>query len=222
MQRRSISPLELLEALVDRYETCLSSPAVFDALVRACTQIGATGDAYRVIKKIRLEGCWVTIHAWNNFLNHLLKLNQGDKFWKMYREVISNGYSDNVNTFNLVIYALCKECKLREAMSVFYRMLKRGVLPNVVPFKMLIDGACKMGNISFALELVKKMGVMSESKLVTDEMKRGSFFVDVITYNTLINGYCISGNIDEAFALCLEMKQSEGAYEDNGSSGDDS
>ncbi|KAK2644491.1 hypothetical protein Ddye_019686 [Dipteronia dyeriana] len=53
--------------LVDVYELCESTPAVFDALVRACTQIGATEGAYEVIKKLRVDGCWVSIHAWNNF-----------------------------------------------------------------------------------------------------------------------------------------------------------
>lgn len=83
-------PLELLEALIEfeTYKTCSnSSTAVFDALVRACTQVGATEAAYDVIYKLRTRGFWVTIHAWNNFLDHLLELNDIDRFWKLYKEM---------------------------------------------------------------------------------------------------------------------------------------
>ena len=103
---RGLAPFDVLEGLINSYEGDDSSPAVFDALVRACTQFGATDGAHEVIKKLRMDGCWVTIHAWNNFLGHLLKLNEIDRFWKVYKEMISYGYSENVYTFNLVVYAL--------------------------------------------------------------------------------------------------------------------
>lgn len=81
-------PLELLEALIETYQTCSnSSTAVFDALVRACTQVGDTEAAYDVIYKLRTQGFWVTIHAWNNFLNHHLELDDIDRFWKLYKEM---------------------------------------------------------------------------------------------------------------------------------------
>lgn len=50
----------------------------------------------------------------------------------MYKEMIASGYSENVNTFNLIIYALCNECKLLEAIYVVYLMLKIEIWPNVV------------------------------------------------------------------------------------------
>ncbi|XVF27872.1 hypothetical protein REPUB_Repub14bG0146700 [Reevesia pubescens] len=151
MLEKGMTPLEVLDGLVDSFEFCDSCPAVFDALIRACTQYGATEGAYAVIKKLRTEGHFITIHAWNNFLSHLLKLNEIGIFWNMYKEMISYRYIQNVNTFNLVVYALCKECKLLEAISTFYRMLKSGIWPNVVTFNMIIDGACRLGDIGIGV-----------------------------------------------------------------------
>lgn len=51
------------EALVNNYDACFSSSAVFDALIRTCTALGATDDAYNVIKKLRSRGYWISIHA---------------------------------------------------------------------------------------------------------------------------------------------------------------
>ncbi|CAN6697427.1 unnamed protein product [Malus baccata var. baccata] len=174
-----------------------SSPAVFDAFVRACTRFGDSDGAYEVIKKLRLDGYWVSIHAWNNFLNHVIKLNDIDRFWKMYKEMLSYGYVENVNTFNLVIYALCKECKLLEAMSAYYRMLKSGVWPSVVTFNMIIDGACRMGDMELALKVLRKMGVMSEDCVTPNS----------VTYNCIINGFCKIGGLSVAEEICAEMTE---------------
>ncbi|XP_057512861.1 pentatricopeptide repeat-containing protein At1g11710, mitochondrial-like [Actinidia eriantha] len=94
--------------------------------------------------------------------------------------MVSYGYAENVNTLNLVIYALCKECKFDEAISMLYRMFKGEITANVVAFNKLIDGACKMGNIDLALKLVKKLAVMSGDCVAPNS----------VTYNCLINGYC--------------------------------
>ncbi|MED6210959.1 hypothetical protein PIB30_069083 [Stylosanthes scabra] len=178
-------PLVLLEVLVESYQRCCSSIAAFDTLVRACTQVGATEGAYDVICNLRRRGCSITIHAWNNFLNHLLQLNEIHRFWNLYRGMGSFGYMENVNTLNLVIYALCKEFQLMEAISVLYRMMKGGIFPNVVSFNIIIDLACKIGYLDLSLKLFKKMTIMS-----------GDFvWPNSITYNCIINGFCKNGKL---------------------------
>nr|XP_029144963.1 pentatricopeptide repeat-containing protein At1g11710, mitochondrial isoform X2 [Arachis hypogaea]XP_029144964.1 pentatricopeptide repeat-containing protein At1g11710, mitochondrial isoform X2 [Arachis hypogaea]XP_029144965.1 pentatricopeptide repeat-containing protein At1g11710, mitochondrial isoform X2 [Arachis hypogaea] len=179
------SPLVVLEVLIESYQRCCSSIAAFDSLVRACTQVGATEGAYDVIYNLRSRGCFITIHAWNNFLNHLLQLNEIDRFWNLYRGMGSFGYIENVNTFNLVIYALCKECRLVEAISVLYRMMKGGIFPNVVSFNIIIDTACRIGNLGLSLKLFKRMTMMS-----------GDFvWPNSVTYNCIINGFCKTGKL---------------------------
>ncbi|RYR62885.1 hypothetical protein Ahy_A04g020638 [Arachis hypogaea] len=84
-------PSVLLEILIESYRRCCSSIAFFYLLVRDCTQTRTTEGAYDVIYNLRSWGCFNTIHR-NRF------------FWL------------HMNTFNLVIYALCKECQLVEAI----------------------------------------------------------------------------------------------------------
>lgn len=230
MLKNGKSPLEVLGGLIDSYKICNSNPAVFDALVRTCTRLGSLEGAYDVIKKLRLEGFWVTIHAWNNFLNQLLKLEETDKFWNMYKEMVACGYSENVNTFNLIIYALCKECKLLEAIHIVYLMLKIEIWPNVVTFNMIIDKASKMGDMDLALKLARNTGVISggsvlpnivtynciingfckirrleSAKNVLGAMIKLGVDFNVRTYATLIDGYSRKGSLDVAFRLCDEM-----------------
>ncbi|XLS79330.1 hypothetical protein HN51_063555 [Arachis hypogaea] len=181
-------PLVLLEVLIESYRRCCSSIAAFDALVRACTQVGATEGAYDVIYNLRSRDCFIAIHAWNNFLNHLLQLNEIDRFWNLYRGMGSFGYMENVNTFNLVIYALCKECRLVEAISVLYKMMKGEIFPSVVSFNIIIDAACKISNLEEMLRKMVKIGIEPS----------------VRTYATLIDGYARWGSLEEALRLCIE------------------
>lgn len=192
-------PLEISEALVNSYDASFSSSAIFDALIRTCTELGVTEDAYVVIQKLRSRGYWISIHAWNNFLNHLLKIDEVGRFWTAYNEMISYGYCENLNSLNLMIYALCMEGELSKAFAVLYRMLKSGILPNVISFNMLIDGACRASDFTLAHELVKKMG----------DMYRGCVCPNVVSYNCLINGYCKVGKMDCAKEILVEMVKVE-------------
>lgn len=230
MLKNGKSPMEVLRGLIDSYEICNSNPAVFDALVRTCTLLGTVEGAYDVIKKLSVEGFWVTVHAWNNFLNQLLKLDKTDKFWNMYKEMVASGYSENVYTYNLIIYAFCKECKLLEAISVVYLMLKIEIWPNVVSFNMIIDKASKTGDLDLALKLARntvvisggsvlsnivtynciingfcKIGLFKSAESVLSEMIKLGVDFNVITYGTLIEGHARKGSLDGAFRLCDEM-----------------
>lgn len=196
MQTMGHSHLDILEGLWDSYDAETSCPNVIDALVRACTLLGDTNRAYEVIMKLRMDkGFGVSIHAWNNFLSHLIKSNEINCFWEKYEEMISYGYVENVYTMNLVVHSLCKEMRIYEAISVFYRMLKGGIYPNVVTFNMIIDGACKMGDVGLGLKLFRNMGMMSMEFVLPN----------LITFNCLINGYCKLGDMKTAESLREEM-----------------
>ncbi|KAJ7967694.1 ATP synthase gamma chain like [Quillaja saponaria] len=185
---KGTSPLEVLEGLVISYEMFDSSPAVFNALVRACTQAGVTEGAYDVINKLRNEGFWVTIHACNNFLNHLLKLNEIGRFWNLYEDMVSYGYMENVNTFNL-----------------------GGNYPNVVSFNMVVDGGCKSSDLDLAVKLIKKMRIISKhfsgAKQLLGSMYTRGLIPDTVTYGTLIDGYCKQGNTGSAVQIYEGMSE---------------
>ncbi|KAJ0575077.1 putative tetratricopeptide-like helical domain superfamily [Helianthus annuus] len=199
MQTMGYSHLEVLEGLWNSYDAEISCPDVFDALVRAAsTLLGDAGCAYQVIMKLRMEKDFdVSIHAWNNFLNCVIRSDDMNRFWRKYEEMIGYGYVENVYTMNLVIHALCKEMLLYEVLSVFYRMLKGGIYPNVVSFNMIINGACKTGDVDLGLKLFRKMEMLS----------RGFVMPNLITFNCLINGYCKLGDMNTAESLGDEMKK---------------
>ncbi|KAG6486545.1 hypothetical protein ZIOFF_055122 [Zingiber officinale] len=232
MQERGIPVLELLDALARSRKRYGGSRDAYDAIVRCCTQIGAGKDAYLVIRTLRARGVWVSIHACNNLLNHLISnRDAGVTFWKMYKEMIALGYVENVNTFNLLIYALCRECKISEAFGVLCRMINGGISLNVVTFNMLIDGCCRNGEFDLAYNLFKKMKFVSKNAvepnivtfnclinalckagkselgehLVKRDIAKKGLLSNMRTYATLIDGYAREGKLEEALRLFIEM-----------------
>ncbi|KAM0952241.1 putative tetratricopeptide-like helical domain superfamily [Dioscorea sansibarensis] len=184
-----VRPLLLLQSLTQTNTSLTSTPAVFDALIRACTQINAGDDAYAVILKLRSEGFLISIHAWNNFLNHaLMSSHDTSRFWELFNEMLSFGYLENVNTYNLVIFALCRDCRVLEAFSVMYRMLKLGFVPNAVTYNMLVDGCCRNGEVDLALQLVEKISLVSGGRVEPN----------AVTFNGILNGLCKAGKLDIA------------------------
>ncbi|KAL0305934.1 UNVERIFIED_CONTAM: hypothetical protein Sradi_6010700 [Sesamum radiatum] len=111
-----------------------------------------------------MENHWVSIHAWNNFLNHLLKIGEVQRFWMVYREMISYEYYEND--------------------------AEEGIVPNVVGFNMLINGACSAEDLDLAVKLLKKMGAMSGG---------------IVTYGTMIDGYCKAGEMESAAKVYTDM-----------------
>ncbi|WOL04932.1 pentatricopeptide repeat-containing protein [Canna indica] len=197
----AVPVLELLDSMArtrKRYNGCRDA---YDALVRSCTQIGTGEDACLVIETLRARGVWVSIHACNNLLNHLLMSSPdaGAAFWNMYKEILAVGYVENVNTFNLVIYGLCRESKIQEAFSVLYRMLKGRIFPNIATFNILIDGCCRNDVVNLGYDLFKKIKLVSGNTIKPN----------VVTFNCLINGLCKAGKVEDGEKLMKDMLETK-------------
>ncbi|EPS59350.1 hypothetical protein M569_15456, partial [Genlisea aurea] len=74
--------------------------------------------------------------------------------------------------------------RIGEAFSVLYNMLKMRIMPNVVAFNMLIDGALRANDFILASKIFCEMGTIS----------MGLVSPNLVTYNCLINGYCKKGS----------------------------
>ncbi|VFQ96834.1 unnamed protein product [Cuscuta campestris] len=208
MIKKGVLPLELLGGLMDSRDVGCRNDAVFDTLVRACTQIRLTDGGYEVIKKLRAHGYMVSIHAMNNFLDHLSKLDDNRRFWTMYKDMVSCGYIENVYTYNVVIHALCNEnlitygtmingfCrvgKFETAVEVYDELINTKKNPNLVIYNSIVDGLCKEASLDAA-------------KAMVDALKETCVY-DVVTFNTLLNGYCINGEVEKAFRLFCNMRK---------------
>ncbi|KAK8983666.1 hypothetical protein V6N11_009455 [Hibiscus sabdariffa] len=118
-------------------------------------------------------------------------------------------------------------------MLLYSEMIACGVWPNVFIVNVLVHSFVKVGNLSFALELLRSFGAKNIIDTVTYNTLIWGFFVkgfcgiglvsyeewimynlttdgickDVIGFNILIDGYCKSGDINYAMELMDRIRR---------------
>ena len=76
--------------------------------------------------------------------------------------------------------------RMEKRVEVYLReMPHKNMVPNTVTYSSLIDGLCKSGRITSALDLMKEMHHKGQP-------------ADVVTYNSLLDGLCKNQNLEKA------------------------
>ncbi|CAM8901613.1 unnamed protein product [Rhodiola kirilowii] len=91
--------------------------------------------------------------------------------------MLDQGLSPDIVTFTVLINALAKMGKGKEARELFLLMIQSGKMPDVVTYNTLMDCIYNEGNI----EELKEVFVSMDKKGIT---------ASVVSYNILIKGYC--------------------------------
>ncbi|EPS66849.1 hypothetical protein M569_07924, partial [Genlisea aurea] len=220
----------VFSCLRDTYQACESSSGVFDLVVKAFSNLKLTDRALNMIYSAKCCGFMPSVLSYNAVLEAIFRnssCRNVDSARCVFHEMMENGISPNVYTYNVLIRGLCANKEMNQGLSLFEQMEKRGVLPNVVTFNTVIDAYCKSRNIDQAYGLLKQMwernlepnvitynviinglckeGRIKETDDVLVDMKAKGLAPNEITYNTLVDGYCKEGNFHQALALHAEM-----------------
>ncbi|KAG8646637.1 hypothetical protein MANES_09G018580v8 [Manihot esculenta] len=125
------------------------------------------------------------------------------------------GISHNLYSLSILINCFCHLHLVDFGFSVFGKMLKFGLEPDVVTFATLINGLCIESKIDKAVEFFDDMVARGYQPNVRtfNVIAQNTFNVmiqrgvepGVITYTSLIDGLCISDQFKEALALLKEM-----------------
>lgn len=102
------------------------------------------------------------------------------------------GKEFGVDEFNVLIRAFCTQRQMKEARSVFNKMIDR-FLPNSKTLNILLLG-------------FKDTGDITSVELFYHEMVRRGFKPDSVTYSIRINAYCKKGRIGDGLRLVKEME----------------
>lgn len=222
--------IEIATAFVDFHFTSDSLPVqTFDLLVHVyCTQFKPSGLnlASDVVRLIAEKGLFPSLTTCNFLLNSLVKSNLLQKSHEIFN-ILRIGVQPDVYLFTTAINALCKDLKIKDAMTILSQMEEIDVSPNVVTYNSIIHGLCKIQNLQEAFHLKEKMikkgvtpslitysvlinGLLkmenyNEAGKVLIEMTSNGFVPNEVLYNTLINGYCKLGDMKKAIDLKTDM-----------------
>ncbi|KAG2404924.1 Pentatricopeptide repeat-containing protein [Vigna angularis] len=91
----------------------------------------------------------------------------------------------SVKCYNLMLMLLSRFELVDEMKGLYVDMLSDTVLPNMYTFNTMVNGYCKLGNLS-------------EASVYVSEIVQAGFALDTFTYTSLILGHCRSRNVDGA------------------------
>ncbi|CAL4922522.1 unnamed protein product [Urochloa decumbens] len=149
-------------------------------------------------------------------------------------EMVARGFRPGAATFSAVVGCLCKRGRVSRAMEVLDAMRALGCEPTIRNYNSLLGGLCYVGRLEEALDLLNnlkgsantppdiytftivldgfcKVGRTEEATAIFHDAIGMGLSPTIFTYNALLNGHCKEGHPLRAFALLMEMCDSEAA-----------
>ncbi|XP_044982345.1 pentatricopeptide repeat-containing protein At5g47360-like [Hordeum vulgare subsp. vulgare] len=171
-------------------------------IVTAVHRLAYRGDfegARCLIDKMPEFGCAASVVVYTAMLDGMLAFGQVDAAVGLLEEMeggrLGAGCVPNVVSYTCLAKCLCRKGRMVEALSVLDRMVARGVMPNRVFVRTLIDGFCAArgaGLLSKAYDVVERL-------VVDGTLSSGQ------CYNVLLVGLSVAGMTAEAEGLAQRM-----------------
>ncbi|KAI9114702.1 hypothetical protein K1719_014400 [Acacia pycnantha] len=158
IRRSGASRVQIVESLVSTYVNCGSNSFVFDFLIRTFVQARKLREGSEAFRLLTSKGFCVSINACNALLGALLKVGWMDLAWNIYEDIVRSGTQMNAYTLNIMVNALCKDCRMDQVKPFLTEMGDKGIFPDTVTtYNTLISACCREGLVEEAFELMNSM-----------------------------------------------------------------
>ncbi|KAH6835762.1 Pentatricopeptide repeat superfamily protein [Perilla frutescens var. hirtella] len=215
----------LLDEMIEKgYPT---TARTFNLLIRTC---GGAGLARKVVERFMKSKTFnyrPFKHSFNAILHSLLTLNQYKLIEWVYHQMLVDGQSPDVLTYNIIMWAKCRLGKLDHFHGLLDEMGRSGFSPDFHTFNLLLHVLGKGDKPLAALKLLNHMkevgidptvlhfttlidglgraGNLEACQYFFDQMTKHGCTPDVVCYTVMINGYVVAGQFDKAQEIFSEM-----------------
>ncbi|CAN0899167.1 Pentatricopeptide repeat-containing protein At3g25210, mitochondrial [Linum grandiflorum] len=129
---------------------------VLNMIIKAYSKCLEVDEAVRVFREMGLYGCEPNGYSYGYLVKGLFekgRLGQGLGF---YKEMKSKGLVPGGSTYMIVICSLAMARKLDDAVGVVFDMLRNSLSPDQLTYKTVLEGMCRDGRGSQALDLLEQ------------------------------------------------------------------
>ncbi|XP_050386140.1 pentatricopeptide repeat-containing protein At3g60050-like [Argentina anserina] len=199
----------------------------FNILICTCGQAGLARKVVERFIKSKTFNFRPFKHSYNAILLSLLVVKQYRLIEWLYQQMLAEGYSQDILTYNIVMCAKYRLGKLDQFHRLLDEMGRSGCSPDLHTYNLLLHVLGKGDKPLAALNLLNHMkeegfdprvihfttlidglsraGNMEASKYFFDEMIKYDCLPDVVCYTVMITGYIVAGELENALALFDEM-----------------
>lgn len=203
----------------------------FNVLVRTCGEAGLAKTLVERFIKSKNFSYRPFKHSYNAILHCFLVLNQYKLIEWVYEQMLLDGFSSDVLTYNIVMYAKYRLGKVDQFHILLDEMGRNGFSPDFHTFNILLHALGKGDKPLAALNLLNHMretgieptvlhfttlidglsraGNLDACKYFFDEMTKNGCVPDVVAYTVMITGYVVAGELEKAQEMFQEMLSKE-------------
>ncbi|CAA2977707.1 Hypothetical predicted protein [Olea europaea subsp. europaea] len=199
----------------------------FNILICTCGEAGLARKVVERFIKSKTFNYRPFKNSFNAILHSLLTINQYGLIEWVYQQMLVEGHSPDVLTYNIIMSAKFKLGKLDQFHRLLDEMGRNGFSPDFHTFNLLLHVLGKGDKPLAAINLLNHMkevdidpsilhfttlidglsraGNMDACQYFFNEMIKHGFMPDVVCYTVMVTGYVVSGEIDKAQDMFSEM-----------------
>ncbi|XAR58990.1 hypothetical protein NMG60_11014596 [Bertholletia excelsa] len=115
-------------------------------------------NALKLYKKMKEESPHLpSTHTYNILLGMFVKLSRMEVVKEIWDDLKASGAGPDLDSYTLLIHALCEKQKWKDACQFFVDMIEKGLLPQKVTFETLYRGLIQSGKLRTWRRLKRKL-----------------------------------------------------------------
>ncbi|KAL6991582.1 hypothetical protein U1Q18_009694 [Sarracenia purpurea var. burkii] len=115
-------------------------------------------SALKLYRKMKEESPQLpSMHTYNILVGMLVKLNRMENVMEIWDDMKASGVGPDLDSYTLLIHALCEKKKWKDGCQFFVEMIERGLLPQKVTFETLYRGLIQSDMLRTWRRLKKKL-----------------------------------------------------------------
>ncbi|XP_045797471.1 pentatricopeptide repeat-containing protein At5g64320, mitochondrial-like [Trifolium pratense] len=197
---RSDDAMDLLNEVVEI--GLIPNVVTFNILIQGYSIEGRPMEGVGVLKMMKKYECVPDYISYNTVLHGLLKWNEIDEAFEVYKEMVEIGFDVDFRMMRTLVRRLCKRSweekgLLEDAYEVFEKMKERVLVVDKRTIEVMVEACCR--------------GEKFDEALVNlNDMVRWGYSVKAIAFEKVIVGLCGQGRVDEAVSTLFLLHANGG------------
>jgi pentatricopeptide repeat protein len=176
---------------------------VLPSLIEAAYLQKGADTAVSVLYQVMLRGVQPNMACYNNILTAFKKENRASEALELFL-ALPHDMKYNLVTYNILLNALGDQGWWRETETLLDSMTERGIVPNIITYRILIL-------------VIANNGYADEALQIAEELGRNRFKTDEWCFNPIIARFCSERRLDMVHKCLKSMERwnchlKEGTY----------
>ncbi|KAF8117186.1 hypothetical protein N665_0012s0190 [Sinapis alba] len=168
--------------------------STYNSLISGAAKQLLLTRAHQLFDEMLRSGLSPDMLSYNTLMSLYFKLGRhGEAFRVLNEDVHLSGLVPGVDTYNILLDALCKSGHVDNAVELF-KHVKSRVKPELMTYNILINGLCKSRRVSSVNWMLR-------------ELEKAGFTPNAVTYTTMLKLYFKTKMIEKGLKLFLKMKK---------------